>query len=154
MMIKVNVLVQEKKWKKYISSPKKYLKNKSQKIKSLIPLKKNCNLVFSILLSNGKKIKSLNKKFRKKNKTTDVLSFPFYGKKDLKYAIINKKEIYLGDIILNYYKIKDTKKADFIDQFNKLWIHGFLHLIGYRHNKNKDFNKMAKLESIIFKKIK
>ena len=111
-MIKVNVLVQEKKWKKYISSPKKYLKNKSQKIKSLIPLKKNCNLVFSILLSNGKKIKSLNKKFRKKNKTTDVLSFPFYGKKDLKYAIINKKEIWTLVHYVRKFQDKDYGKFE------------------------------------------
>ena len=49
------------------------------------------------------KIKLLNKKFRKKNKTTDVLSFPFDNFS--KFKKLRKKDIYLGDIILNYYKI-------------------------------------------------
>ena len=65
----------------------------------------------------------------------------------------NKKEskdVYLGDIILNFYKInKKNSKKD----FNRLWVHGFLHLLGYKHYKNKDFYKMSKLENQILNKI-
>ena len=66
-----------------------------------------------MLLSGEKDIKYLNKKFRKKNSSTDVLSFPFYEKKDLLNLINKKEKIYLGDIILNFEKIKknlDKKK--------------------------------------------
>jgi metalloprotein, YbeY/UPF0054 family len=152
-MIKVDVFVQEKKWKKYISNPQKYLKNKIKNIKYLIPLLKNKKIVFSILLTGNMGIQNLNKRFRKKNKTTDVLSFPFYERKELKKKISKNNDTYLGDIILNYYKIDKTNKKNFIMDFNKLWIHGFLHLIGHKHYRNKDFYKMNKLENQIFSKI-
>ena len=61
-----------------------------------------------------------------------------------------KKDIYLGDLILNFYKID---KKNFKKEFNKLWIHGFLHLLGYKHYKNNDYYKMRKLEKKILTKI-
>ena len=152
-MIKIDVFVQEKKWKKYISNPQKYLKNKTKNIKNLIPFIKNKKVVFSILLTGNRGIKNFNKKFRKKNKTTDVLSFPLYQHKELKKNIRQNKDTYLGDIILNYYKIRKIKKKDFVTNFNKLWVHGFLHLIGYKHYRNKDYYKMNKLENRILNKI-
>ena len=153
-MIKIDVFVQEKKWKKYISNPQKYLKSKTKNIKNLIPFLKNKKIVFSILLTGNKGIQNLNKKFRNKNKTPDVLSFPFYKQEELKKKISKNNNAYLGDVILNYYKIHKRKKKDFLTDFNKLWIHGFLHLIGYRHHRNKDFYKMNKLENKILNKIK
>tara|TARA_B100000700_G_C14923743_1_gene798361 strand:+ start:30 stop:500 length:471 start_codon:yes stop_codon:yes gene_type:complete len=152
-MIKVDVFIQEKKWKKYIANPQKYLKNRTNKIRNLIPLLKNKKIVFSILLAGNMEIKKLNKKFRKKNKITDILSFPFYRGQELKKKIRKNKNIYLGDIILNYHKIHKLKKRDFIAKFNELWVHGFLHLIGHKHYKNKDFYKMSKLENQILSKV-
>ena len=152
-MIKIDVFIEENSWKKYISNPKKFLQKKIKIIKDIIPFLKNKNIVFSILLTGNKKIKSLNKKYRNKNKTTDVLSFPFYEKKELKNKIFKDKETYLGDLILNYYKIKKNSKKDFIADFNKLCVHGFLHLLGHKHYKNKDFKKMNKLENIMLRKI-
>jgi len=169
-MIKVDVFIQEEKWKKYIVNPQKYLNNKTKKIKNLIPFLKNKKIVFSVLLAGNREIKNLNKKFRNKNKTTDVLSFPFYknvmernwtmdvnfrhDRLKKNHPEFNKKEskdVYLGDIILNFYKInKKNSKKD----FNRLWVHGFLHLLGYKHYKNKDFYKMSKLENQILNKIK
>ena len=61
--------------------------------------------------------------------------------------------MYLGDIALNFYKINRVKK-NFKKEFNKLWIHGFLHLLGYKHYKNRDFYQMKKLEDEIFKQIR
>ena len=147
-MIKIDVFVQDKKWIKYISNPNKYIQSKKRFLyNSLKPIKIkmfNC----SILLTGNKEIRGLNKKFRKKDKTTDVLSFPFYNIKDLKN--LKTKNVYLGDIILNFYKIN---KNNFIKDFNRLWVHGFLHLLGYKHRKNKDYNKMAKVEKSILSKI-
>ena len=109
-MIKIDVFVQEKKWKKYISNPQKYLKSKTKNIKNLIPFLKNKKIVFSILLTGNKGIQNLNKKFRNKNKTTDVLSFPFYKQEELKKKISKNNNAYLGDVILNYNKIHKPKK--------------------------------------------
>ena len=147
-MIKVDVFIKNKNWKKRISNPKKYLNNRVKYLRNSISFLKNKKINFSIQLAGNKEIKLLNKKFRKKNKSTDVLSFPYNNLYTLRK--LKKKDIYLGDIILNYYKIK---KKNFKENFNKLWIHGFLHLVGHKHKKNNDYYKMNKLEKLIFSKI-
>ena len=101
----------------------------------------------TLLLSNNRKIRKLNKKFRNKDKSTDVLSFPFYSKKQLVNKIKSQNEIYIGDIILNLAKVKNKKnQIKFKEEFNKLWIHGLIHLFGYKHKKNLDFHTMHKVE--------
>jgi probable rRNA maturation factor len=105
----------------------------------------------TILLSNNKNIKELNKKFRNKNKPTDVLSFPSEKKINI------KKTSYLGDIIISYEfinKPKNLNNLDFKDKVIKIFIHGFLHLLGHDHIKLKDFKKMLKEEEKIYKVIK
>ncbi len=150
-MIKIDVFVKDKNWKKYISNPAKYLKDKVKFINSSTLFNKKY-INFSILLAGNKEIKMLNNKFRKKNKTTNILSFPFYKRNEIKKKIKNEDRIYLGDIILNFYKIKKkARKNEFEKEFNKLWIHGLLHLLGYQHDTNKNFYKMRKLENRIFK---
>ena len=148
-MIKVDVFIKNKNWKKKISNPNKYLNSRVKYLKSSISSLKNKNINFSLLLSGNKEIKLLNKKFRKKNKITDILSFPLDNLNKLKK--FKKKNIYLGDIVINYYKID---KKNFKENFDKLWIHGFLHLLGYKHKKNDDYYKMNQLEKLIFNKIK
>ena len=98
-------------------------------------------------------MKKLNKKFKNLNKSTDVLSFPYYSYNKIK--LFKKKENYVGDIAASYEIINSrTKKNNFNFEFDKVWIHGFLHLLGYNHIKNKDYFKMNKLEKKILKKIK
>ena len=152
-MIKIDVFVRDKNWRKYIPNPNKYLNKKAKLIKLKKGLVKGKNINFSILLTGNKGIKFLNNKFRKKNKITDVLSFPYNNVKKTKINLNNKRSIYLGDIALNFYKINKVKK-NFKKEFNKLWIHGFLHLLGYKHYRNKDFYQMKKMENKIFKQIK
>ena len=148
-MIKVNVISEDSAWSKKIKK-KEVLFNKISKI---FPKKfkfNNKNAYITLLLSNNKNIKILNKKFRKKNKHTDVLSFPFEQK------IKNKKEIYLGDIIIsfNYMNVpKNLTNIDFKKKTVKIFIHGFLHLLGYDHINDKDFKKMQKAENKILSKI-
>jgi len=85
--------------------------------------------------------------FRNKNKPTDVLSFPSDNK--MKY----KKNLYLGDIAISYEIVnKRSKNSNFSLEFDKMWIHGYLHLLGHDHIKNKDFMKMKKLEDLILNK--
>ena len=109
-------------------------------------------ITFTILLTNSLNIKKLNKKFRNKNRPTDVLSFPFFEKKKLKY--IRQKNCYLGDIAISYEIINlRSKKENFILEFDKAWIHGFLHLLGYDHIQNKDYFKMNSIEKKILNSI-
>ena len=105
-MIKINVVTNNLNWYRFIKIHDNYIE---RKIKKLNFKNKNYkkNIIFcTLLLSNTIAIKKLNSKFRKKNKSTDVLSFPFYNKKNLKKKIKNEKEIYLGDIIINLNKIR------------------------------------------------
>ena len=147
-MIKINVTIKNKSWRKYLKNPNNLIDKNIKKLNKKNKLYKKNTLICSLLLSGTKEIKDLNKKFRNKNKSTDVLSFPFYEKKKLKIEIKNKKEIYLGDIIINLSKIKNKKNLiKFANEFNKLWIHGLVHLFGYEHKKDKDFSAMSKIES-------
>ena len=142
-MIKANVISGYSSWKKIINKPNDYLE-KRLKILSKKPLFLKKNHEFSVLLTNDKKMKYLNLKFRKKNKPTDVLSFPIKTKE--------KKRQYVGDIAISYEIIKKrSKKTNFFLEFDKMWIHGYLHLIGYDHKKLNDFKKMFKKEKLILK---
>ena len=151
-MIKIEVLIKDKNWKKYLSNPNKYLNSQAKKI-NLKKYFKSKLINISILLTGNNDIKFLNKKFRKKNKTTDVLSFPSYDQNIMRTKLKSQKNLYLGDIALNLYKI-DKGKNKFKSEFDKLWVHGLVHLMGYKHYKNKDFFKMKKIEDKIIKQLK
>ena len=151
-MIKIEVLIKDKNWKKYLSNPNRYLNTQAKKI-NLKKYFKSKLINISILLTGNNDIKFLNKKFRKKNKTTDVLSFPSYDQNIIKTKVKSPKNLYLGDIALNLYKI-DKGKNKFKSEFDKLWVHGLVHLMGYKHYKNKDFFKMKKIEDKIIKQLK
>ena len=146
-MIKVNVILHNILWKKYLKNPCQFIETRINLLNKKNNTHKNKHLICTLLLSDTKEIKKLNKKFRNKDKSTDVLSFPFYSKKQLVNKIKSQNEIYIGDIILNLAKVKNKKnQIKFKEEFNKLWIHGLIHLFGYKHTKNKDFFKMNKLE--------
>ena len=150
-MIKINVITNNIRWFRYIKKPNNYLDRKLNKLNSKDKTFKKKSIFFTLLLSNDKEIKLLNKKFRKKNKATDVLSFPFQTKPELEIKIKKEKEIYLGDIIINLNKIKNKKVLKYFKfEFDRLWIHGLVHLLGYDHKKDKDFLKMNQIEKKYF----
>ena len=148
-MIKADVVVENKLWEKKIKNPDNYIKKKIKKIFKLNSIKKKIFLL-TILLTDNSKIKYLNKKFRNKNKITDVLSFPNLKAVDFKKK--TNKEIYLGDIALSYEVINQrSKKSNFDLEFDKMWVHGYLHLLGYDHKKVRDYKIMKKMEDKILK---
>ncbi len=146
-MIKINTISNNKNWKLYLKNPNNFIQKRIKSLnKKLKKYKKNI-IYCTLLLSDNSEIKKLNKKFRKKNKTTDVLSFPFHKKNTLNSKLKKNKEVYLGDIIINLNKVKNKNNIEkFKLEFNKLWIHGLIHLFGHDHKKNKDFSEMQKIE--------
>ena len=151
-MIKVNVEVDNKSWHKKIKNPKRYFNKKLKKISKIVKFFKGKNIIFTILLTSSLNMRKLNKKFRNRNKSTDVLSFPFLPSENLKF--IKQKKFYIGDIATSYEIINSrSKKNNFLLEFDKAWIHGLLHLIGYSHIKNKDYFKMDKIEKRILNSI-
>ena len=149
-MIKVNVLTEEKFWSKKIKKKEIFFNSMCK----FFPKKfrfLNKKIYLTLLLSNNKKIRLLNKKFRNKNKHTDILSFPFSGK------TMHNKENYLGDIVISFdymNKPKNLNTKNFKEKTIKIFIHGFLHLLGYDHIKNEDYKKMLIEEQKIFKSVK
>ena len=66
-----------------------------------------------------------------------------------------KTQIYIGDIIINLNKIiPRVKGVDFLLNFDKIWIHGLIHLMGYRHKSNRDYSIMTSLENKLIKSLK
>ena len=144
-MYKINIMMDCNDWKKKILKPNNYFKKRVAQLSAIKDFTYK-NLEFTILLTNNKRMKKLNKKFRKKNKATDVLSFPFTDN--------IKKRKYLGDIALSYEIInKRSKKTNFKFELDRMWVHGYLHLIGYNHKKKVDFKKMINAETKILKKL-
>ena len=144
-MIKVNVEVKNGSWRKKIKNPKKYFSKKLKKIPKIIKFFKGKNIAFTILLTNSFNMKKLNKKFRNIDRVTDVLSFPFFSSKNLK--LIKEKNFYIGDIAVSYEIINFRSKKSFFNlEFDKMWVHGLLHLLGYNHIRNKEYYKMNNIE--------
>ena len=148
-MIKIEVVSEEKKWSKKIKKKEFFFNSICKSFpKKYRFLHKKFSL--TLLLSNNQNIKRLNKKFRNKNKPTDILSFPFENK------LRKNKELYLGDIIISYNFIDKPKNQNlslFKDKVIKLFIHGFLHLLGFDHIKFKDYKKMFRQEKIIYQSV-
>ncbi len=145
-MIKINLIVNNNNWLRFIKKPSDYIKKKVGKISRSEKKLDKKKIYLTLLLSDNQEIKHLNNKFRKKNKPTDVLSFPFQKKKEFKDIFKKEKEIYLGDIIINLDKVKNKNLKTFRSKFDQLWVHGLVHLFGYDHKKEKDFQKMSAIE--------
>jgi len=111
----------------------------------------------SIALIGPSEIKKANKKYRKKNQTTDVLSFSnseVSTKKFEMFAVQEKES--LGEIIICPEKVKKNAKKyglDFKTEFVKVLIHGILHLLGYNHEKPKENEKMKNKQDFYLSKI-
>ena len=146
-MINVNVFSEDNNWSNKIKNKEIFF----QSICEAFPRKYKFlskNVSFTLLLSNNKNIKKLNKKFRDKNKPTDILSFPLSHKTSI------KKDTYLGDIIISFnYMNKDKEKRLFKTTVIKTFIHGFLHLLGFDHIKDRDYKKMITEENKIYKSV-
>ena len=107
----------------------------------------------SVLLTNDSGIKRINKKYRKINKSTNVLSFP---QSDERLITKNRFKIILGDIVISLEKIvKESKlqNKEPSDHLTHMVIHSLLHLLGFNHEKSKDFKIMKKKEINILSKL-
>ena len=149
-MISVEVLSEDKNWSNKIKKKNFFFNS----VCKLFPKKYqflNKKVSFNLMLSNNKKIKKLNKIFRNKNKSTDVLSFP--SRKKIKIS----KNTFLGDIIISYNYLDKPKSQElklFKEKAVKIFIHGYLHLLGFDHIKNKDYSKMLRRENLLYNSVK
>jgi len=145
-MINIEIVSDNKLWNKKLKKASIFF----NKLIKYFPKKyqfKGKKVSLTLLLSNNQNIKKLNKKFKKKNKPTDILSFPFEKKFNI------SKNLYLGDIVISYEFINIPifiTNLEFKEKVVKTFIHGFLKLLNYDHVKLKDYKKMIKEELKIF----
>ncbi len=95
----------------------------------------------TIAFVSDRKMRALNKDFRGKNLTTDVLSFPFEADE------FEESENNLGDIIISVEQAEKQSRENNLDletEIKQLILHGFLHLCGYDHQT--DAGEMNRLE--------
>ena len=148
-MIDIKVFSEERAWSNKLKKKESFFK----KVCSAFPKKykfSNKKISLTLLLSNNREIKKLNKNFRNKNKPTDILSFPLNKK------IKISKNTYLGDIIISYNYLDKPRSQDlksFKEKVTKIFIHGFLHLLGFDHKKKRDYSKMLKEENLLYKTV-
>jgi probable rRNA maturation factor len=116
-------------------------------IKNIIQyLKVDEKTEISILFTDDKFIKSLNKKYRGINKSTDVLTFNL-EEGDLKFPEVDKNKL-LGDIVVSVETAQrqaNNLNHNLEKELMILLIHGLLHLIGYDHEEDRD-NKIMQVK--------
>tara|TARA_B100000424_G_C22892420_1_gene474736 strand:+ start:180 stop:638 length:459 start_codon:yes stop_codon:yes gene_type:complete len=151
-MIKAEVLIETKNWNEIIKNPKRQIHYVLKKFPDYYKFKHK-KVFITVLLTNNKKIKLLNKKFRNKNKSTDILSFPFFDKINLNKNL-KSNNIYLGDIAISYEDFSKKNINNFQNGFIKIFIHGFLHLLNFDHKSKKEYEIMHSVENKIFQNIK
>ena len=147
-MVEISYNIKSLEWNKNLPSYKKCISNSVNQIFKIIKFSSNNEISISFLLTSNSEIKLLNQKYRNKNKPTNVLSFPMNEK------IENKN--YLGDVAISCEKIinesyeKNIKKYKYL---SKMTIHGVLHLLGYKHDTDRQFNKMNSIEKNILEEM-
>ena len=147
-MVEISYNIKSLEWNKNLPSYKKCISNSVNQIFKIIKFSSNNEISISFLLTSNSEIKLLNQKYRKKNKPTNVLSFPMNEK------IENKN--YLGDVVISCEKIIDESYEQNIKKYkylSKMTIHGVLHLLGYKHDTDRQFNKMNSIEKNILEEM-
>lgn len=113
----------------------------------------------SIVLVGQGRIRELNKKYRKKNRVTDVLAFPESRVLLEKFRIGRVQKIQgLGEIVICFREVKKNAKkfnSTFEKELARVLIHGILHLLGYDHEKSKiEAEEMSKKEEFYLSQIR
>lgn len=117
-------------------------------------------LIITVTLTTPEEIRKINKKYRKIDKATDVLSFPMFEKSELEEKIKNKDFLYediLGDIIISIEKVKEQAEEyghSFERELSYMIVHGFYHLMGYDHIEEEDKKVMRPKEEKVLNELK
>ena len=102
---------------------------------------------------NNKDMAYINKKWLKKDYPTDVLSFPIINEID---SIKNFEFIELGDIFISFEKALE-QSYEYNNSFKEeiIWLvsHGFLHLLGWEHNKPEELEDMLNFQELLISKL-
>lgn len=147
-MVEIFDLTKKKLLEKYFKDIKKYY------LKTLETLELKDDFDASLIIVGKRKIRSINRDYRNKDKETDVISFANIDSND--YDFLDER-INLGDIFINVDRVyRQAKKYEHSEkrEFIFLFVHGLLHLLGYDHMDKKDEKIMFELQDKIVGKLK
>ncbi|MBQ6954568.1 MAG: rRNA maturation RNase YbeY [Mycoplasma sp.] len=105
------------------------------------------SLYFDVIVVDDQQMQKINKQFRKKDKSTDVITFA------LRDASSSVNTPLLGEIYLALDYILKVSKKSFNEEFILAFIHGILHLLGYDHDDKKKEEVMFSLQNKILQKV-
>lgn len=112
----------------------------------------NSTIFVELSIESPEIIRQLNKKYRKIDKTTDVLSFGYDNfNSDVELPILH-----LGEIYINYNRVKEQAKEfghSIKREFCYLFTHACLHLLGFDHIEDKEAYEMNLIANEIMEKI-
>ena len=117
-------------------------------------------LIMTITFTTPEEIRKINKKYRKIDKATDVLSFPMFEKDELDEKIKSGDFPYedvLGDVIISIEKVREQANEyghSFERELSYMLVHGFYHLMGYDHIEEEDKKIMRPKEEKILNELK
>ena len=156
--ISIDLLIQDRSWKSQKEVNKKLMEDIFKLVLNYlkIPMCKN-TIEISITLSDDENIRTLNRDYRHRDKSTNVLTFSLYEKKSDVIRDIKKLPcMALGDIIFSYDTIERESKEQnktFLNHFIHMLVHSYLHLFSYDHIEKKEQDEMEKIEINILKLI-
>ena len=117
-------------------------------------------LIMTITFTTPEEIRKINKKYRKIDKATDVLSFPMFEKDELDEKIKSGDFPYedvLGGVIISIEKVREQAEEyghSFERELSYMLVHGFYHLMGYDHIEEEDKKIMRPKEEKILNELK
>ena len=159
-MAKINIFVENTYEEFNIDEVKVY--NNSVKITEFLincseVFKKSClnkykflSICFDIVLTDNKEIHRINKEYRQKDTPTDVITFAMFADSSEDERFILEGEINLGEIIISLDRIKEQANENnvtFEDELYYIISHGVLHLLGFDHLSEEDYNFMVNYQN-------
>ncbi len=107
----------------------------------------------SVLLSDDDQVRELNRRYRGRDRATNVLSFPTLDFEEGKASFPPPTgHVLLGDIALSFQRLSQEaveEKKPILDHFAHLLVHGTLHLLGYDHQNDEQAAVMEGIEETI-----
>ncbi len=104
-------------------------------------------LAFSIVFINDDEIRQINKEYRNKDKETDVITFALFADDENKFVF--RKTAELGEILISVDTAKRQAKEGLEKEILTLITHGILHLIGFDHLNDEDYNFVVSIQEKI-----
>ena len=155
-MPRIDIVLQVTAWKK-LSGLSPRLQRAAKAVVANLPKRLVFPASVTLVLTNDRAVHALNRDFRGMDKPTNVLSFPQFAPGELGKCAKAKQPVHLGDIILGYQYIVVEAINDrkiLINHVTHLFIHGFLHLLGYDHDTDEKASRMERLEQKIMDRLK